>query len=556
VIASFLISLGAFFVLLSVVVLAHEYGHYKTGRLLGIGVERFAFGFGPAIKKWRRGEVEFRVNIVPLGGYVKFVGDESERPEGEPLPANAFNAAPVYKRMLTVFAGPAMNMLLAFLVFCVVFLLGFPSPAAQIGDVTPDGAAAKAGLRPGDRIVAIDGKPIHFWQELSLKVAASPNVRLTLTVDRAGRRFDLPITPAKVSAPDVLFAFQTERGSIGVSPVGLQPLLGVDRPDSPAARAGLQTGDVVLTVNDRPVTFLSDLAPALAAVGGQPLHLGVARGEANQRSDRPRVTDIIALPPAPEGAWTMERLGVEPGELYVDAVMPGSPAQAAGFQRGDRLLAVDGQPLASWEEFTKIVRGKPGEGLAVTVRRGDGERTLNVTPRKIEALDALGKKETFGQVGIQRMIALAAAPEVIERYWNPIKIIQRGLQESWTWTVRIIKGIFYLIVGKVPTSSLGGPIAIARMAGESAQMGLIQFLLFTAIISFNLAIINLVPVPIFDGGHLLLFSVEKVIGRPLSERAMSIALRVGIAAVAALFMLIFYNDFRWVFFKIKEVLGA
>jgi regulator of sigma E protease len=151
---------------------------------------------------------------------------------------------------------------------------------------------------------------------------------------------------------------------------------------------------------------------------------------------------------------------------------------------------------------------------------------------------------------------LAAAPEVIERYWNPIKIIQRGLQESWTWTVRIIKGIFYLIVGKVPTSSLGGPIAIARMAGESAQMGLIQFLLFTAIISFNLAIINLVPVPIFDGGHLLLFSVEKVIGRPLSERAMSIALRVGIAAVAALFMLIFYNDFRWVFFKIKEVLGA
>lgn len=190
------------------------------------------------------------------------------------------------------------------------------------------------------------------------------------------------------------------------------------------------------------------------------------------------------------------------------------------------------------------------------VLRSGATTTIKAVPRKVEELNALGQKETYGQIGIQRLVAFTPAVEEVERYWNPVKILIRGLQESWTWTVRLIKGLFYLFVGKVPTSSLGGPIAIARMAGESAQMGVIQFLIFTAIISFNLAFINLLPIPIFDGGHLLLFAIEGVRRRPLSERAMGVALRIGIVVLAALFMLIFYNDFRWVFFKLKEMLGA
>jgi regulator of sigma E protease len=554
-ISSFLISVGAFVLLLSIVVIAHEYGHYKTGRLLGIGVERFSIGFGPALYKWTRDGVEFKIGAVPLGGYVKFVGEEPDKPVSDDQRDKAFSTAPVYKRMLTVVAGPAMNVVLGFVLFCIIFVFGFPAPAAVIGDVAPNTPAAKAGVLPGDRVVAIDGKPIRFWHELSLRVADSAARPLVFAIERAGRRLSLPITPERINAPDMLYMFETQRGSIGVSPMGLRPLIGVRDANSDAAKAGLKTGDVILTVDDKPVVFFAELEPLLAAATG-PLRLGVGRGEPNVFQEHPALSETVVVPPAADGPWTLGKLGVESGEMYVYAVQPASPAEAAGLHAGDRLLAVDDRMVNSWKEFTEAIRAKPDRETSIMVLRSGATTTIKAVPRKVEELNALGQKETYGQIGIQRLVAFTPAVEEVERYWNPVKILIRGLQESWTWTVRLIKGLFYLFVGKVPTSSLGGPIAIARMAGESAQMGVIQFLIFTAIISFNLAFINLLPIPIFDGGHLLLFAIEGVRRRPLSERAMGVALRIGIVVLAALFMLIFYNDFRWVFFKLKEMLGA
>ncbi|NLH49938.1 MAG: RIP metalloprotease RseP [Myxococcales bacterium] len=553
-ISSFLISIGSFLVLLSIVVIVHEYGHYKTGRLLGIGVEKFAFGFGPALYKWKRDGIEYRINVVPLGGYVKFIGDEPDQPVPDELRSVAFNLAPIYKRMLTVFAGPAMNMVLAFLLFCVIFLVGFPAPAAIIGNVSDDSPAQKAGLRPGDRITSINGEPIRFWHELSLRIADSPDQPLVLGVRRADRPLEIPLTPEKITGPDMLFQFETERGSIGVSPVGMRPLMDVSDANSPAYQAGLRTGDLILTVNGKPLMFLEELPERLAESGE--LTLGVARGEPNILQDNPQLTDTIKIPPAPAGAWTPADLGLRSGELTIYDVSADGPAKAVGLKRGDRLIGLDGGPIESWEHFTKVVRANPGKPLTLTLIRAGEELTVSVTPKKVETLDMMGRKETYGQVGIQRMIVFNPTVEETERYWNPVKIVMRGAQESWIWATRIVKGIYLIIIGKVPTSSLGGPIAIARMAGESAQMGIIQFLMFMAIISFNLAIINLVPVPIFDGGHLLLFSIEKITGKPLGEKAMALALRIGIAVIVALFLLIFYNDFRWVFFKIKELLGT
>jgi regulator of sigma E protease len=556
VILSFLISLGAFLLLLSVVVIAHEYGHYKTGRLLGIGVERFAFGFGPALRKWVRDGVEFRINAIPLGGYVKFVGDEPNKPVPDELRDKAFNLAPIYKRALTVFAGPAMNVVLAFLLFCVIFAVGFPAAAAVLGDVLPDTPAARAGLRAGDRVVAIDGEPIKFWHELSLRIADSPDVPMTLTVERAGQRYPIGITPERITAPDMIFMFQTKRGSIGVAPNGTMPLIGVRDPQSAAYQAGLRTADLVLTANGRPITFYSELESVLAALGPVDIELGVARGDEELEREKPRPNVQVRVPAPTDGGWTLNRLGIESGDLFVYGVTAGSPAATAGLQRDDRLLAVNGEPVDTWEAFTTAIRAKPEQEVAITVWRDNQEVTVRAVPEKVEKLDLMGQKEVYGRVGVQRLVAFTPVVADTERYWNPAKIFVRGLQESWTWTVRIGKGIYYLFVGKVPTSSLGGPIAIARMAGESARMGFIEFLLFTAIISFNLAFINLMPVPIFDGGHLLLFTIEKAIGRPLSERAMTVALRIGMAVLAALFVLIFYNDFRWVFFKLKEMHGT
>jgi regulator of sigma E protease len=553
--SSFLISAGSFVVLLSIVVIFHEYGHYKTGRLLGIGVERFAIGFGPALYTWTRDGVEFRLNMVPMGGYVKFVGDEPDQPVPPELRDSAFNTAPVYKRMLTVFAGPAMNLVLAFLLFCVIFIIGFPAAASVIGDVASDSPAERAGLQAGDRITAIDSKPVRTWQQLSMIIGESPNQTLALSVERAGQPVTLTATPDKVVAPHMIFMFDTERGSLGVSPFGLRPLVGVADFASPAYAAGLRTGDHVVSVGGKPIAFLSELAPAIAAAGSGPLTFEISRGEENIIQEMPPVTDTVNVPAPTDGAWTMASLGVESGELFVHQVAEGSPAAEAGIESGDRLAMLQGKPLKSWEQFTDAVRAKPGKGIMLGVVRGGQPFKLKVMPEKIEKLNLMGEMETYGQVGLSRLISLTPVIEDVERYWNPATIVTRGFQESWAWTVRIVQGLYYLIVGKVPASSIGGPIAIARLAGASAEGGLIQFLFFMAIISVNLAFINLVPVPIFDGGHLVLFAIEKVRGRPMGERGMAVALRIGVAVIGALFLLVFYNDFRWVFFKIKETMG-
>lgn len=646
-ISSVLLSIVSFIVLLSIVVIAHEYGHYKTGLLLGIGVERFAVGFGPALYKWRRkkgeNDIEYRINAIPLGGYVKFVGENRDDKVEAQDSHRAFNLAPVWKRVLTVFAGPFMNMVLGFFLFCVIFLIGFPAPAATVGEIRPDSPAEIAGLKVGDRVVAIDGKELRFWHEFAVRIADNPEVPMVLTVERpvagtagaavAPQRLDLPITPSRTVARHPLYMFETERGEIGIKPIGYAPLIGIADENSPAYRSGLRTGDLVMTVNDRPIRFFSELAAAPAEVDG-PLKLTVARGEENIRQESPAGSFTAVLDGGE--ARTLEALGIESGELFVYRVEPESPAEKAGLKTGDRLqslsvpalpswdalfailqpleeqrvvlqidrqgekielplpeggpegwnaerlgLSVEGirilslredgparqtdlrendklvglflEPLSSWVNFTQVIRACPNREVAITVRRDGASQTLTAMPKKIERLDDLNEKVSYGQIGVWTMVMHSAVPEITERYWNPLKIFARGMEETWTWTVRLVESIYYIFSGKVSTKSLGGPIMIARLAGESSRMGLIQFLMLVAIISFNLAFINLFPIPILDGGNLLLFTIEAVKGKPLSDRAMGVALRFGLLVIAALFMLIFYNDFRWLVFKVKEV---
>lgn len=645
-ISSVLISIVSFIVLLSIVVIVHEYGHYKTGLLLGIGVERFAVGFGPALYKWRRkkgeNDIEYRINAVPLGGYVKFVGEERGDVVADQDSHRAFNLAPVWKRVLVVFAGPFMNMVLGFCLFCVIFLVGFPAPAATVGEIRPDSPADVAGLKVGDRVVAIDDKPLRFWHEFAVHIADNPEVPMVLTVERPAPaavgeavtplRLNLPITPSRTVARHPLYLFETERGEIGIKPVGYAPLLGVADENSPAYRAGLRTGDLVLSVNDRPVRFYSELPAALAAVDG-PLRLAVARGLENIRQEQPEPSFTAEL--TGQKPLTLATLGLESSELFV-SVQPDTPAQAAGLLNGDRLvgveiralpswealikivkpmeeqplvlqidrqgeklavslpaaasagwdleqlgIAADGikvlslredgpawraglrendkvvglvvDPLTSWANFTQAIRECPNREVLITLRRGGQSLTLPVTPKKVERLDDLNEKVSYGQIGVMTMVMHSAVPEITERYWNPVKIFTRGMQETWTWTVRLVQSVYYIFSGKVSTKSLGGPIMIARLAGESSRMGLIQFLMLIAIISFNLAFINLFPIPILDGGNIMLFTLEAIKGKPLSDRAMGVALRFGLIVIAALFVLIFYNDFRWLVFKVKEV---
>ena len=547
-----MVSLISFIVLLSIVVFVHEWGHFITGRLLGIGVERFAIGFGPAIFKKTWHGVEYRLNWIPFGGYVKFVGDEPGQPVPDELRSTAFNTAPVYKRAATAFAGPFMTLVLAVALFCVIFCAGYQVPSAYLADIVMGSPAEEAGLLPGDQVVAIDGRPTQFWDDLDEAVSKAIGRTLTLTVEREGERLDIPVTP-KSNVGMNLFGFDEERGIIGVSRYGNRAWVGVSDPASPAAQAGLQTGDLVLSINDRPITFFKDLDRQLGNMSDQPLKITVARGLENVTSLEPTASFVAEIPANPEQPYTsIHELGIAVGELFIHEVTPESPAAKAGFQINDRIVKINGEEIYMWDEFTAFVRENPEKPITVTVLRDGGEVDIDATPEKVSSRDILGNVSEHGYLGLSPLLQYTAPKMITERYYNPIKIVQRGWQESWRWTVVTIKGFYFLIIGKAPAKSLGGPIFIAQLAGQSARMGWVPFLFFMAVISLNLAFINLAPVPILDGGHLLLLSIEGIRRKPISDRAIGIAQRIGLTLLGALILLVFYIDFSRVWFDIKD----
>lgn len=547
-----MVSLISFILLLSIVVFVHEWGHFITGRLLGIGVERFAIGFGPSIYKKTWHGVEYRLNWILFGGYVKFVGDEPGQPVPDEMRAVAFNTAPVYKRALTAFAGPFMNLVLAFVLFCIIFFAGYQVPAAYLGDVTQDSPAEQAGLLPGDQVLAIDGRPTQFWDDLDVAVSNAAGRTLTLTVQREDERLDLQVVP-EASVSMNLFGFDQERGMIGISRYGRRAWIGVSDPASPAAKIGLQTGDLVLTINDKPVTFFKDIDRLMGQIGDRPLKIAVARGMDNIILPEPTTSFIAEIPPDPEiPIWSSPELGLMVGELFLHEVTADSPAAKAGFQVNDRIVKIGGEEVYLWNEFSAFIKENPENPITVSVIRDGEEVTIEAVPNKVSSRDILGNVNEHGYLGVSPMLLYTAPKMITERYYNPLKIVQRGWEESWRWTVVTLKGFYYLIIGKAPTKSLGGPIFIAQLAGQSARMGWVPFLFFMAVISLNLAFINLAPVPILDGGHLMLLSIEGLRRKPMSDRAVGIAQRIGLTLLGALILLVFYNDLSRVWFDIKD----
>ena len=326
---------------------------------------------------------------------------------------------------------------------------------------------------------------------------------------------------------------------IGVQ--GVMPRIGYVAPESPAAEAGLHVGDTLTAVGDREVRAWSEARVALmeAAMDGARVRLGVADGDASRFVP----LDLAGVPAQGVGrGFLLEGVGLAPYQpITVAEVAEGSPAASAGLAPGDRIRAVSGEAVASWARFVEVIRAHPGESVTLTLEREGTEKRVEVTP----AERTVDSGETVGHIGL-RPQPLPDDLRVTVRH-GPVQAVGEGLAKTGEMLRLTVEMLGGMLTGTVTSDNLGGPIAIAQFAGESAEAGLVPFLWFLAMISLSLGFLNLLPIPVLDGGHLLFQAIEAIQGRPVSEATMLRWQQAGIFVLLAIMLFAFYNDLQRIF---------
>lgn len=542
-----------FVLLIGALIFFHELGHFLVAKACGVKVLRFSLGFGPKLIGIRKGETEYQISLFPLGGYVKMLG---ELP-GMDTPAEdrdrALSAKPVWQRSAILAAGPAFNFLLAFLVYVFMFTGHQTLWDTKLGVVSYGQPAWNAGLRPGDRIVAVNGVEVDRWDQLRDLIGSQPGRTLKLTYRRGEREETVSISPEAQQEANLFNETET-RGRIGVSLLRIKPIVAVVDRESPAARAGLQTGDVIAKVSGQPVDAWHEVRDAMQAVpAGQSAELTIRRGEEELvlsviPEEHPDGLDPELFSAADTaGGYT----GIVSRDTVVHEVKANTPAEQTGLQPGDRLLALkiqrpDGEtrerPIGTWGIDLAAFSGVDARStftLRIQRNREVMERTFSLEARVSQ--DEL--KNTYTQY----VFGAHNAPDGAENYtferdvgiWEAVVTAARQTAQD---TTLIAKGLRMMAGGELSLDNMGGPIMLFVIAEKTAKQGWESFLRTMAVISVNLGLLNLLPIPVLDGGHLMFFAIEAVRRRPPSLRTREVANLVGLAILVMLMVLAFKND--------------
>lgn len=535
--------LVALVLMLGPLVLIHELGHFVVARLCGVRVLKFSIGFGPTIGfgrwrlSWTRSGTEYVVAWLPLGGFVKMLGeiaDDEHPPEViDAKPEETLRAKPLWQKLAVLFAGPAMNLALPVVVFVALLAVGLPRPEPVVGLVEPGSPAARAGLLPGDRILDVDGEPVAWWDTVEEDLRESPGRDVTLRYERGGAVSSATLAVAARSGLNV-FGGVHEVGFSGLGHARLQAVLGIPEAGSLAAKAGLRSGDRVTAVAGEGVEDWEQLARRYAAAGSAG---GAAFTVERGTLEEPEIARIDV--PA---TGSLEALGVVPASVLVSRVSPDSPAEKAGLEAGDLLLTVDGAPIGSFASFAELVRTSEGRTLTLTYARGGETRTVQVAPALLEADNGLGIPESRYLIGIEAAGATLSGTmgKDIER--NPLRSVPRAVSMTWDVTRTFLAGLGKLLTGEVSHKQLSGPIGIAEIAHKAIERGFEAYLSMLVLISINLGVLNLLPIPVLDGGQALLFTIEGIKRSPVSLRTREIVQQVGVTALVLLMGLAFWND--------------
>ena len=419
-------NIAAFIFALGVIIFVHEAGHLLMAKAFGMRVLAFSLGFGKRIWGFTRGETEYQVSMVPLGGYVRLGGEDPGEVSEDP---HDFMNTPRWQRILVYLAGPAMNILLAIVLIALVLMVGIQVPTLReippvIGAIAPDSPAEQAGLQIGDEVLSIDGTEVSKWDEVQFAFVTSPEKPLQLSVDRQGQPIEIVITPSKIP--------KYEMGETGAFP-----------------------------------TFL------------------------------PRIAQVV----------------------------PDTPADLAGFEPGDEIIGVDGREMSKWQDFVSYIEARPGEQVRVTVLRDDERLELDVTPA-----DEGGK----GKIGVMHGYFQRLPPHLA---------LVESVRFNWEMSRQTLSVLGKIVTGQLAAKgALSGPIEIAALSGAAARSGFKHLIQLMGLISISIAILNLMPIPVLDGGQITILLIESLTRRDLSLKVKERINQVGLLMIVVLMVVVLYFD--------------
>jgi regulator of sigma E protease len=516
---------------ISLLVLVHEGGHLVAARLAGLPVSTFSVGIGPWWIARTFGDTEVRLSAIPFGGYIKL-----GRPENDDVDPLA--EYPASKRMWVHVAGPAANLFLTVAIFACIAVAGEPDLRSQMGMVLPGSPAAIAGLQTGDHVRVVNGEPVVYWRELEQRLNEAGRIAqpVDLTVERAGTEIRLTLPAIPIGTDRAADTFR-----LGIAPSWMLPRVGPDGPDAPAARAGLSAGDLIIEVDGRAVGTWDEL---LGALSGSSHTLVVKALDGTPRTiviDQARTGTEAMLPYA-------NRWGLVPATLLVGGVRPGSPAEAAGVQPGDRMWKVADNEVWAFQHLGELVEFEAARTrdhrVPVTLLRGGAPRTV-----VIEVAARVGRGEAR-----QRLMAGLISHEGLYRYvdlgrrrFSPAAALGVALDQTISAvsdTGALLANIF---TGAAEAQDrVGGPVAIVHTTGAAVERGPFVLARLIAMLSVSLGLVNLLPVPLLDGGQILFSGIELVRGRRVSPVFREKVQIMGLLALVVLILLVTANDLqRW-----------
>ena len=550
---SILLTLIAGLGAIGILVVIHEFGHFIVAKLFRVGVPVFSVGMGPRLFGIRWRGTDYRLSAVPIGGYVRMAGsdpfgEESDEDEGVP-PEQNFMRKPVWQRLLIMFAGPAFNLMLPVVLFTGAYMLGEPQADPSVGMVVYDSPAAAIGFREGDVIREVNGSEVELWGDVEWHFAYGNASDGEVVVERDGERLSLKVPAGSF---ELIAARKPDMARFGLKWSHLSTRVGVDDASSPAGVAGMQIGDFIEAVDGESVR---DWSALLKSLDGDEHVLTVKRADRETLEVTSQEITLRASDWMPSDA-DGNRWGLNPVGLYIGAVRSDSAAEAAELQADDRILEIDGERVRDFHHLSALVRRTmPDPGPDATARpvdvvvlREGEELSFSMTP-KLDEESIVGAIRYRPLLGLEYYRTSEVPGPIIEKFWSPIEAVPRAVNESFQVLRATFATLGALVTGQGKAQdSLGGPIEIFRITSAAASAGFFPYARLLGMISISLGIVNLLPVPVLDGGQIVFYAVEGLRGRPLSLAVRERLQMVGVLALVALMLLVFVFDINRAFF--------